>query len=449
MNEERKPLVTVFIPTYNRSNYLDDCLHSLLRQDFKNYEILIRDNDSDDDTFSVVEKYKPLFSEIAGYRYKKNSSNVGFRDNMVYGLQECLGKFTIILMDDDFFCSPKALSSLVKAISINQKTHLAVAPVCIYKEGEMDKTPKEIIDSTNDENSEIAFSTIDGEKYFLNAWTKYSPLVLSSTLFNTKTLLESPWSEWSKRAGVDTNMYHALSLNKCVSLLKKPLAYYRKHESNDYWYCPIEDVYDSHSHILKWYLFAKKNSDISRLSLLIWRIKSVLLKDRGTILILKKYRPDLVETFLTWLKKHNYFHYFLINNFSPAMMEIQEENGSSFFIKYRKRVLEWIVWLDKYVHDADFVKKIQRDKRQKKILKTYRKASRLQNKKYYKKAKALFLFISEESEKKEMISGSYYHVGEIYIKENNLDGAREMFNNCLSICPEHKKAKEYIQNCSV
>ena len=169
------PLVTVMIPTYNRAKYLDDCLYSVLVQDFKNCEIFIRDNNTNDATQDVIKKYKPLFKEFSDFRYKKNDFNEGFRDNMINGTKESNGKYCLILMDDDFLCSSNAVSSMVKALQLSKNVSLTVSSIDTYIQGEMDLSVKEIIDKGKENISHSEFKTISGEHYFLNSWTVYKP----------------------------------------------------------------------------------------------------------------------------------------------------------------------------------------------------------------------------------------------------------------------------------
>ena len=47
MSIENQPLVSVVIPTYNRPDYLSDCVTSVLNSDYKNIEIIVVDNNPD------------------------------------------------------------------------------------------------------------------------------------------------------------------------------------------------------------------------------------------------------------------------------------------------------------------------------------------------------------------------------------------------------------------
>ena len=362
MTAKSDPLVSILIPTFNRSHYLDECLYSVLAQDYTDCEVFVRDNDSTDKTSEIIKKYRPRFGHFARFRYKKNETNVGFRDNMVHGVAECRGKYTIILMDDDFLSTRTAISSFVRALEATDKTSLAVAPAKVYREGDMDSSPTEIVDRGVNQRFCVDFSTVPGKEFFLNSWTKYPPLNLSATMFDTQLILQSPWAEWSQRAGLDVNLYHVLSLNHDVAIIHAALAFYRIHGTNDIWSFPVEDSMDSHSHILKWYAYAKHNSNISRASLFVWRLKTVILKDRGPIRWLHERTPSQLELFLHWLKTYSYLHYLVLRYLSPQMIKYDASRESKYWftglmrkgmIWMRKAVSAVILGFDTVLHDPD------------------------------------------------------------------------------------------------
>ena len=55
MNPSTKhPIFSVIIPLYNKENYIEDTIKSVLNQTFNNYEIIIVDNYSDDNTENLI-----------------------------------------------------------------------------------------------------------------------------------------------------------------------------------------------------------------------------------------------------------------------------------------------------------------------------------------------------------------------------------------------------------
>ena len=76
------PLVSIKIPSYNYGKYLENCLDSVLSQTYPNIEVLLRDNNSSDDSYEIALSYQEKFKK-KGYYYdvSKNKYNVGSDSN--------------------------------------------------------------------------------------------------------------------------------------------------------------------------------------------------------------------------------------------------------------------------------------------------------------------------------------------------------------------------------
>lgn len=92
-------LLTIAIPTYNRSAYLDRALEHIERQYDERLEILVSDNASTDNTPQIVQKYEKSLQ----ITYLKNDINKGADVNFLNCFKGANGKFIILLGDDDVF----------------------------------------------------------------------------------------------------------------------------------------------------------------------------------------------------------------------------------------------------------------------------------------------------------------------------------------------------------
>ena len=63
----KKPFVSIIITTFNEQKYIDRCLSSIFKNKFKNFEIIIVDDASTDNTAKIIRKYPVKF-----FRLKKN-----------------------------------------------------------------------------------------------------------------------------------------------------------------------------------------------------------------------------------------------------------------------------------------------------------------------------------------------------------------------------------------
>ena len=70
------PEVSIIIPLYNAEKYIAECLESVLAQTFKNFEVIIVDDCSTDNSCTIVESYIPKFSgRLKLYHMEKNSGS--------------------------------------------------------------------------------------------------------------------------------------------------------------------------------------------------------------------------------------------------------------------------------------------------------------------------------------------------------------------------------------
>lgn len=98
---------SVVIPTYNRSEKLEDCLKALFGQDYpkKEYEIIVIDDGSNDDTQQVLKKMQRT-SNVSLRFFSQSNQGQGVARNK--GIQEAQGEI-ILLIGDDIVATPQLL----------------------------------------------------------------------------------------------------------------------------------------------------------------------------------------------------------------------------------------------------------------------------------------------------------------------------------------------------
>ncbi len=100
-NGSISPRVSVMIPTYNYAHFLDDAIGSVMAQSFSDFELIIVDNASTDNTDVVVQKYL----HDPRIRYYKNKTNLGLTGNWNNCLAYARGEYLKFLCADDKFRS--------------------------------------------------------------------------------------------------------------------------------------------------------------------------------------------------------------------------------------------------------------------------------------------------------------------------------------------------------
>lgn len=90
------PLVSLCIPTYRRAAFIGETLESALQQTVTDFEVIVVDDASPDNTAEVVASYAD--SRIQYYR---NEHNLGVPENLNYALSLARGEFVMLLEDHD------------------------------------------------------------------------------------------------------------------------------------------------------------------------------------------------------------------------------------------------------------------------------------------------------------------------------------------------------------
>ncbi|HCK03651.1 MAG TPA: hypothetical protein DHV86_02645 [Methylophilaceae bacterium] len=96
------PLVTIGMPVYNGSASLEPAIESILSQSYQNLEIIISDNNSEDNTLEICQKYASLDQRITVIQNKKN---VGATENSNILMKAAAGKYFMLMAHDDIKAS--------------------------------------------------------------------------------------------------------------------------------------------------------------------------------------------------------------------------------------------------------------------------------------------------------------------------------------------------------
>ncbi|MFD2528366.1 glycosyltransferase [Polaribacter marinaquae] len=203
-------LVSVIIPTYNRKQYLEKTILSVLNQTYKNIEVLVIDDGSSDNyAKSVCEKFEKCF-----YYYKNNGGVSSARN---YGVRKAKGSFIAFLDDDDIWVKEKLKIQINALINHNDID-------CVHG-------PVEVIDECD--NRKGIFYGASKEKthkrsgyVFWNALGVW--LVKASTpLIRKEVFKGNLFFDEDIEVGEDTDFYQRMFFKHKVLYIDKVLTQYR------------------------------------------------------------------------------------------------------------------------------------------------------------------------------------------------------------------------------
>ncbi|HZS43090.1 MAG TPA: glycosyltransferase family 2 protein [Candidatus Paceibacterota bacterium] len=114
--EDQNPLVSIIMLTYNRAKYISAAIESVINQNFANWELLIVDGGSRDNTENIISKYL----NDPRIKYHKLENNMGLTGNRNQALKLARGKYIAVLDSDDVWISDEKLGAQVKFLEENK-----------------------------------------------------------------------------------------------------------------------------------------------------------------------------------------------------------------------------------------------------------------------------------------------------------------------------------------
>lgn len=135
---------SVIIPTYNRSNFISKSINSVIRQSYDDWELIIVDDGSTDNTKKVVESFVKKDARIK-YLYQENKERSAARN---LGIASSSGDWICFLDSDDYFLEGH-LESFYQLINLNKIKRGIISSGLLFKEDE-ELIKKPFLDSNVD-----------------------------------------------------------------------------------------------------------------------------------------------------------------------------------------------------------------------------------------------------------------------------------------------------------
>ncbi len=116
----RRPKVSVVMPVYNGENYLEECVQSVLRQSFKDFEFIIVDDASTDNTVNILKTFAKKDKRV---RIIPNLRNLGMYPSLNKALRAAKGEY-VARMDHDDISEQKRFEKQVAFLDENPEIAL-------------------------------------------------------------------------------------------------------------------------------------------------------------------------------------------------------------------------------------------------------------------------------------------------------------------------------------
>lgn len=232
------PLVSVIVPNYCHSKYLDERIQSILNQTYYNFELIILDDCSPDDGASkaVIERYRGN-AHVSHIIYNEHNSGLTFQQ-WHKGIELARGNLIWIAESDDK-CHHQMLAILVEEFKKNSKCVLAFSKSLLFNDNDI------IEDKDITLTHILHYSGTD----FINKYMSFGNYVqnASSALFRKDVVLNIDQSYVSYKGAGDRLFWILISEFGDVAILTEQLNYFRQHQDNStkkYFYLGINQKED-------------------------------------------------------------------------------------------------------------------------------------------------------------------------------------------------------------
>ena len=214
------PLVSVIIPNYNHARYLDERIQSVLNQTYQNFELIILDDKSTDNSVEVINKYKDN-PHITNIVVNKENSGLTFKQ-WHKGFELAKGELVWIAESDDK-CEKELLSTLIEFFEKDPDCVLA------YTESIMFKDDGTQLNSYQERNSEM----LTGREFISTRMSWTCAIVNASSALFRKSVAMSIDKQYTEFHGAGDRLFWIeIAENGNVGIDYHPLNFFRIHDNN-------------------------------------------------------------------------------------------------------------------------------------------------------------------------------------------------------------------------
>lgn len=217
-----RPLVTVFIPSYNYGRFLPGCVESILTQSNVDVRALIIDDHSSDDTPTIAAR---LAAGDARIEYRRHSKNWGHIATYNEGIEWAFGDYTMLLSADDLL-TDGSLERATRAMEASPTTSFAYGGVIVWDDSE--GPPPRV-----EQSGSVPFRVEPGIDWIeFVCRSGHNQMRAPEVLVRTSAQKEAGGYRADLPHTADLEMWLRLAARGDVCILDSAQAYYRVHGEN-------------------------------------------------------------------------------------------------------------------------------------------------------------------------------------------------------------------------
>ncbi len=212
------PTLSVTVPNYNYAKYLPQCLESILGQTMRDFELILINDASTDDSLEVIGRY----ASDPRIRLIDHERNAGLVPSLIEGARESRGRYLTVISADDYCLSPDAFATLLAPMEADPQVVFAYPAYGQYR---------------NDGVRQY-LRRPRGESYVRSGRDEFMELLLDPYILHSGTIIRRSAYEavggWDARTryNVDMAMWLPLCSQGKVAYCADELYAYRMHPAN-------------------------------------------------------------------------------------------------------------------------------------------------------------------------------------------------------------------------
>ena len=213
--------LSILMPTYNDASSICETLNSIIKQTYSNWELIIIDDGSTDNTKEVIEEFvtKNKVSKKVKYIYQENQDQL---KALINGMQYIKGKYVYILHSDDLFYDKDTVSNAINYLEENSQVDAIIGDLTIIDENSNITGVQKTLDYINKDSTIATQLLWLGRNLYIDlSFCKTE--VFKKEVYNNYLLWNR--SFWLNITENKANMLNVKKLNFCFSR-------YRIHSNN-------------------------------------------------------------------------------------------------------------------------------------------------------------------------------------------------------------------------
>jgi len=214
------PKVTFLVPCYNFAEFLPECINSILGQTYRDFELLILDDCSQDDTPEVAKKFKD-----PRVKYIRNETNLGHLRNYNKGIGLARGQYVWLISADDLLRKPYVLERYISSLEKHPDVGYIFCAAMGLEGGVESSEPY----YTSLGEQDRIFS---GRRFLIDKLLRTGCIVAPSVMVRKECYEKGSLFPLDMPHQGDLYLWGLFALRYRVAYLGEPMVSYRRHDSS-------------------------------------------------------------------------------------------------------------------------------------------------------------------------------------------------------------------------